>query len=172
MIKMKRKFVLFSVFFATVLLNSCDFFKDRNGINKDAFYNDKGGLDRPRIPLIKPYELLKVSSDEWRMELLTTDLLALSVHNIKGANVSNERILLYSEGGTEVRSNQYNQAWFIIDPSRGKEIVFFDNKQYADTLNSLGITDTFLGLPNKLYQNFYNSGNLKWLPKKPNVSAQ
>jgi hypothetical protein len=166
MINMKRKKVLFSVFICAVLLNSCDLFKGRNEISKDAFYTDKGGLDRPRIPLIKPYELLKVSSDEWRMELLTTDLLALSVHNIKGVNVSKERILLYSEGGTEVRNNQYSQAWFIIDPSLGKEIVFFDNKQYADTLKSLGIIDTSLGLPNKLYQDFHNSGNLKWLPKE------
>ena len=161
---MKRAPVLFSIFFCTVLLNSCDLFKGKKESSKrDTFYTDIGGfLDRPRIPLVKPYELLKVSSDEWRMELLTTDLLALSVHNVKGVNVSKERILIYSEGGTELRNKLCTQAWVIIDPALRKERAFFDSKKYADTLKGLGITDTSLVLPNKLYEDFSNSGTLKW----------
>lgn len=134
--------------FCAVQMNSCDLIKDKKETKKnDTFYTDNGGFDRPRIPLIKPYELLKVSSDEWRMDLLTTDLLALSVHHVKGVHVTNERILLYSEGGTEIRNKPYSQAWIIIDPSLQKERAFFDHKKYADTLHSLGITDTSLGAP-------------------------
>lgn len=146
----------------------CDLFKSRKKDNyRDTFYSNKGGFDRPRIPLIKPYELLKVGA-EWRMELLTTDLLALSVHNVKGVNVSKERILLYSEGGTEIRNNQYSQVWFIIDPSIAKEVAFFEYDRFADSLNTLGIIDTSLEIPIKQYQDFYNSGKLKWEPtEKP-----
>lgn len=165
---MKKKQVLFSILLCSIILNSCDLFKGkRKGSGKDTFYSDKGGFDRPRIPLIKPYELLKVGA-EWRMELLTTDLLTLSVHNVKGVNVSKERILLYSEGGTEVRNNQYSEAWFIIDPSLKMEVAFFDYNRYVDSLKTLGIVGTSLGIPNELYKDFYNTGKLKWIPgEKP-----
>ncbi len=130
---MKKGPVLLSVIFFAVLLNSCDRFKGKKEVKKqDTFYTDDGGFDRPRIPLIKPYELLKVSSDEWRMELLAPGLLALSVHQVKGVQVSNGRILLYSEG-SELQNRSYSQAWVIIDPSLQKETALYDHKKYADT---------------------------------------
>ena len=55
---MKRAPVLFSIFFCTVLLNSCDLFKGKKESSKrDTFYTDNGGFDRPRMPLVKPYGL-------------------------------------------------------------------------------------------------------------------
>lgn len=127
---------------------------------KGKFYGDKGGLGLKRIPLIKPYELIKVSSEEWRMNLQTSELLALSIHNIKSVNVTKEKILLFSDG-TEVRNIQYGKGWFIIDPIAQKEIFFKEYKEYSTNISRIGLTDTTLVFPDLIYDNFYN-GRLKW----------
>jgi hypothetical protein len=150
-------------FLLLIIIYSCGLGKNKknNGKN-DPFYENKGHLGLRRIPLIKPYELLKVSANEWRMELLTPDLLSLSVHNVKGINISKGKILICSEGGTEVRNIQYNQLWFIIDPLTHKELAFNNYKTYSDSLNNLDIIDTLLSLPDLIYKNFYETGKLKW----------
>lgn len=147
-----------------MLFSSCDSFSNNEknkGDKMDPFYKNKGGFDRPRVPLIKPYELLKVSAGEWWMELLTTDV-SLSIHNIKGVNVSKGKILLHSKGGTDIRFKQYKEAWFIIDVSGKKEKPFLDYKDYADSLQKLKIVDTILESPDVLYEDFYKTGNVKW----------
>lgn len=142
-------------------LFSCDsFIKKRN--NSNSFYTNTGGFDRPRIPLVEPYELVKVSSGEWRMELLTTMLLTLSVHNVKGVSVINGKIMLYSEGGTEVGNKQYERIWFIVNPEAKSENAFSDYKVYSDSLKKLGIKDTSLNLPDKVYKGFSENRKLKW----------
>ena len=88
--------------------------------------------------------------------------IALSIHNVKGINVSSGKILIYSEGGTEVGHKQYNRAWFIVEPSVPKEIAFNDYKIYADSLRRFNITDTIFNLPDIVYEDFYDNGKLKW----------
>jgi hypothetical protein len=163
---MKGRKILVVIACFIMVLYGCNL-ADRKGSNtaeKDSFYTSKGGLDRPRIPLIKPYELQKVSANEWRMELQTPDL-ALSIHNISGVNVSQGRILLHSNGGTEIRFedfNVYKEAWFVIDPGNQKESAFVNYAKYKDTLLSIGLADTTLLTPDALYHEFNSSGTLKW----------
>lgn len=115
---MKRKQVLFAILLYTMLLNSCDLFKSRKKDNyRDAFYSNKGGFDRPRIPLIKPYELLKVGA-EWRMELLTTDLLALS------ATIGDRKIPVSSDDNSSLIDHYEPLNKYLTAPSRPRRLGF------------------------------------------------
>lgn len=149
---------------AVCLFASCDMFSSKESNNdskQDPFYTDNGGFGIRRIPLIKPYELKKVSANEWRMELLTTDV-SLSIHNTNGVNITKGKILLHSKGGTDVRFKQYDEAWFIIDSSGKRERAFLSYKEYTDSLYKLEITDTALKLPDAVYKNFNERGNVEW----------
>lgn len=166
---MPRTLILFISLFAIISLYACNpLEKKTDNVKRDVFYTDKGGFDRPRIPLIKPYELVKVSSSEWRMELLSTDLLALSVHNIKGVSIDSSRIFLYSEGGTEVRNNQYNKAWFIVDATTGKEKAILGYQDFYSEVTSLGLSQILLHSPDSVYRAFNSSGIIEWDNNKSN----
>ena len=127
----------------------------------DPFYSDLGGFDRPRIPLIKPYELLKVSGTEWRLELQNPDLLTLSIHNVKGVNVKNSLILIYSEGGTEFLNMQHQKAWFVIESGLGSEKGFSDERKFNDVVNKLRDRINFHSL-DSLYKKFEEHKRIIW----------
>lgn len=57
-----RKLLLFFAFgfLLTNLLWSCKNTRNKSA-TKDKFYTDKGSWDAVRIPLIKPYELLRLN---------------------------------------------------------------------------------------------------------------
>lgn len=130
---------------------------------KDTFYSDLGGMGRARIPLIKPYELLKVSSNEWRLELLNPELLSLSIHNVKGINVQDGIILVYSEGGTEFLNKQHQKAWFIITPTLGLERGFSEEEKFSDEVEK---SKTRMKIPfynpDSLYKRFEENRKINW----------
>lgn len=148
--------------------NGCEFpqEEEKSNVQEDLFYsNNEGILDRCRIPLLKPYELIKVSVSEWAMDL-QTPALALAVHNIKGVNVNRDKILLHSQGGTDLRIGQdighYNEAWVIVDVTKKEEKAFVVYEKYKDTLAAMGLNDTVLVSPEKVYETFKKTGQLKW----------
>lgn len=160
---MRFFYVHLLVSFYILFFSSCDRFKHNNGNNKkDSFYTNTGGFDRPRIPLMKPYELLKVAENKWRLELQTPDLLTLSIHNVKGINVISDTIVVYSEGGTAFMNKQHNKAWFIIEVKENKERVFKNDTEFKNAIQHKFNSDTLFKEPNKLYDAFIKDKVLKW----------
>lgn len=160
---MKAQYI--SLFLISFALSNCRFSQKETKVNNadDAFYSDLGGFDRPRIPLIKPYELLKVSGNEWRLELQNPELLTLSIHNVKGVDKQDSLILIYSEGGTEFLNMQYQKAWFVIEPGVGSEKGFSDEKNFNKVVNRLrdGIKIHFHSL-DSLYKKFEEHKKIMW----------
>ncbi|MCG2613438.1 hypothetical protein LZZ85_04065 [Terrimonas sp. NA20] len=142
-----------------VLLISCNFKRSKN-VTNDPFYTDTGGLDLPRIPFIDPYELKKTGDNEWRLELLTTDLGAYAVHNVQGINLIDGKILLYSTG-TTIKQVRAGSAWIVIDPKLPKETVVFSQDKFLDTLHLLGMRNKILFAPDSIYDEF-KKGHLQW----------
>src|ERR1700730_2536142 len=100
-------------FLILILLTAACNHQEKMKTETDDFYNNTGGLGFKRIPLIKPYEAKMASDSEWRVELETTDLLELSIKNVKEINVADSLICIFSKGGTSIRDTLYNQAWFV-----------------------------------------------------------
>jgi len=122
----------------------------------DSFYLKTGLMDRLSIPLIKPYKLIKISDTEWRLELQTTKLLALSIHNVQGVDIVKNKILIYSKGGTEVNNIQYDELWFIIDPASLSEQAFPSFKAFKKALSGANISSVNLRDPDTFYKELYN----------------
>lgn len=149
---------------SSIFLLSCNFNKRKEKkIIDNNFYSNLGGLGRARIPLIEPYELLKVSGDEWRLELQHPDLLTLSIHNVKGVFVNDGVIAIYSKGGTEVLNKLHDSAWFIIKVDRGLEKAFDSQEAFKEEYEKL-ITkrNINLYLPDSLYKLFEKNGKITW----------
>ncbi len=146
-------------------LSNCDFSRNMDNGNNvmDTFYSDLGGLGRARIPLIKPYELLKVSGDEWRLELQNPELLTLSIHNVKGVHIQDSLIGIYSEGGTEFLNKRYVKAWFVIEPRLGLEKAFEDTKAFSDVYSkSKNGRKIHFYSPDSLYKSFEEQRKIVW----------
>jgi len=122
----------------------------------DFFYLQNGLMDRFSIPLIKPYKLIKTSDTEWRLELQTTKLLALSIHNVEGVDIIAKKILIYSKGGTEVNNTRYDELWFIIDPASLQEQAFPSVAAFKKTLNEANIGNVNLKKPDVFYNELYS----------------
>lgn len=128
------------------------------------YYTDRG-FEQKRLPLIKPYELTKVSATEWRMELMTTQLLALSVHNVQRVNVMDKFTLIHSVGGTDLNQHTSYDCWFIINQSTNKEEGFGNLGDYHMALYKMQISDTTLLKPDSVYDKFYDTKLLPWTSK-------
>ena len=118
----------------------------------DPFYSQNNVFDRLNIPLIKPYKLIKVDDNEWRLDLQTTNLLALSIHNVKGVDTAARKIFIYSRGGTEANNIQYDEAWFVIEPDSLKEQSFNSYDKFKSALIKWNITKVSLKDPDIIYK--------------------
>lgn len=149
---MKNVFIILS--FAFSLCLGCQ--QPRTKIkNADPFYSQNSPFDRLSIPLIKPYKLIKVDDTEWRLELQTTSLLALSIHNVQGVDTVAGKILIYSKGGTEVNNVQYDELWFIIDPASLQERSFDSYEVFKNALAEINVDKVNIRKPDDLYSEFY-----------------
>jgi hypothetical protein len=160
------KSLLFS-FYIIFILMCCNPFKKEDPGKEytpvDVFYTDRGGYGTyPRIPLIKPYEAIKISDNEWRVELHTTDLLELSIHNVHNVNVIDSLIILYARGEISIKDIKYDEAWFVIDPSKNSEKGFDKKDKFLSYLAERNIKDPKLYNADKVYDKFYTSKKLNW----------
>ena len=160
---MRARYIV--IFLISFVISSCDLLQNKakmNNIN-DTFYSDLGGLDRPRIPLIKPYELLKISDSEWHLELQNPGLLVLSIHNVKGVCIHDSLIAIYSKGEVEFQNKLHEKAWFIIEPRRGLEKAFENeltfNDAYSKSKNGQKI---HFYSPDSLYKSFEEQRKIVW----------
>ena len=156
------KAVLITSILFLIMLISCTNSKKRK-IKKDSFYTDYGGFGHKRIPLVKPYEAVKVSEDEWRVELQTTQLLELSIHNVRALNVINDTIIIYAEGGeVSIKDTKYNEAWFVILPTEEIEKGFNKKEDFIAYLAKATVKDIKLYDTDKVYATFYNNKKIDW----------
>jgi hypothetical protein len=125
---------------------------------KDKFYTDRGSWDAARIPLIKPYELLRLNgSEEWTMNLEAPG----SVSNIKEINVSGNVIVIHA-GQTYCNNIEVSEAWFIIIPNKHIEKGFDNIQDFDKHLASLGNKDRKLHDVKKVYEVFNSKGKVDW----------
>ena len=137
---------------------------DKRINSMDPFYSDRGGFGTYlRIPLIKPYEAIKVSKEEWRIELqVTKELLELSIHNVTEISVHDSVIFVYAKGGTSIRHIIYDEAWFVIIPSKNLEKGFTEKEQLLSYLKEQNISEPKLYNANNVYEKFRKEQKINW----------
>lgn len=153
------------IFLGTFTMIGCMFSgsDSKNETVDDTFYSDLGGFGRARIPLVKPYELKKVSSNEWRLELENPELLTLSIHNVQGVDVRDSIIFIYSEGGTEFLNQQHQKAWFLIEPTLGNETGFSEVEKFKSEIGKkYKELRVRFHSPDSLYSRFEENRKITW----------
>lgn len=129
-----------------------------HGTVKDNFYTDKGSWDASRIPLIKPYELLKLNgTQEWIMNLEAPG----SVTNIKEINVIKDIIVIHA-GQTYCNNVEVPEAWFVIVPDKHIEKGFDSKPNFNKYLRALGHNNEELQNVEKVFQIFNSQGKIDW----------
>ena len=173
---MKRS-QLFSVLFITVVLSACSIGTLQDQKNKDSFYSDLGG-DAMRIPLIKPYEMLKLNQQleinrklGWGIQLhLSPSEKELyyynAIYDIQKIAIENGIIMVYSIYPQEVDADAGQKVlyWFVIIPDKKIETGFDTEAEFLSYLQSHGIEQPQWLRPDKAYEQFYETGCLNWIP--------
>lgn len=115
--------------------------KKRSG---DGFYTDKltdndDIFGVPRIPLIKPLEVVEGQRDKW---LLTDNGLGLigGINGVKEISVINNKFILVHSLNTTVENNPAKEGWFVIIPQTRTLKEFVSHQQYLDLLHKEGFS--------------------------------
>ena len=156
---------IFIIFAAVYLLLSCNVRTEQKKQAKevkDDFYIKERGLDMIRLPLIKPYEVLRLNgSNEWIMNL-EAGTLQFSVSNVKEVNVIDSIIVVHSSDITYLRGEKVGNAWFIIKPSQQSEQGFTVESEFLSELKNQGINKPVFYNIDELYKEFVETGKLRW----------
>lgn len=130
--------------------------------NEDYFYTDIGGLGIKRIPLIKPYEVKKVSENEWRIELQTDQLLELSIHNVKAVNIIDSAIIVHAKGEVSIKGVTYVEGWFVIIPSSEIEEGFSNESEFFSYLRKVEVKFSRFYNVEDVYNLFNKNRKINW----------
>lgn len=174
---MKRKPALF--FLLIVGIGLCGFLilRLQKNLNQSPFYTDLGG-DAMRIPLVKPYEIVKIDRKQvgwwtlgWSMNLHVSPsekeiYYYNAIHDIKKFAVENEIIMIYTNYQQEIDKDvgQKNLNWFVIAPAQNIETGFDREAEFLNYIQTYGIQEPDWTEPDVAYKQFGETGCLEWIP--------
>lgn len=154
-----RYFSFIILILSFLVIISCKGSKKKNLVSEDNFYTNKSFMDAVRIPLLKPYELIKLnSSSEWVLSLVS---IPGSISNVKEVAVNDGQILLHS-GETYCNNELVAEAWFIIDVNKKTERGFDNIQLFSDFLRDNKIRQIKLTEVEKTYSYFLGVKKLDW----------
>lgn len=135
---------------------SCFNGQDKKGAkNIDPFYKSRGSYDAIRIPLVKPYELVKLNGDSsWNLNLLESPG---SVARIKGVFIK-EHLIFLQAGDSYCNNELVKESWTIINVLDKSERCFNDQKSFED--ESHGHIN--FKVPDLVYKEFSETGDIFW----------
>jgi hypothetical protein len=136
-------------------------------------------MDRKRIPLIKPIDMILLSSPEaWTMEVLpgfyvddpdneNPYYLYGHVHLVEKFAVQEGIIMAYSpyideNADTYIQTNYYH--WFVLIPVNDVVRGFHTEDEFNQYIQMLGIDDPDWQNPDEVYRRYSWTGCLDWIP--------
>lgn len=121
----------------------------------DNFYVSKGSYDAVRIPLIKPYEIIKLNgSNEWSLNLVE---IPGSVSNVNGVSVKKNFIFLHS-GESYCNDQKVKESWVIIDTENKSEQCYNRKKDFDTQIKG----STEFKSPDIVYKEFNDKSKIIW----------
>lgn len=160
---------IFSIIIILAIMNGCSK-NEMHFRNNDPFYRSSGEIDFLRLPLLKPYDVIKGSDEHgWTIDLFSPSNESshyLSVFHSKKIAVENGKIFVYtnsSEQGNKGR-NEKNLFWFILNPENEKEIGFSSEDEFLSYIESNGLNEPKWIDIDKAYEQFNETGCLNWIP--------
>lgn len=158
----KNAFELASIILLLMITGACS---DKNESKKDLatepFYERDAGWDYMRIPLIKPYEAIKLKgSNSWNIKLHALKL-QMSISNVKKVDVVKNVIVAYADS-TLLKGEEVPEAWFVIIPDQQIEKGFSKKEDLIDYLSTYNIDEISLHDIDKISDLFVEKWPIKW----------
>ena len=138
--------------------------------SSNPFYVSSGDWDFLRLPLIEPYEIIKVDESlGWTMDLFIAPVeenYYRSVKKIEEIAIEKDIIFIHSsyiESSAEVLGKDV-LFWFVIVPEAGIEKGFETEEEFLDYTQEIGIDTINWFDPLTAFQQFEKTGCLDWIP--------
>ncbi len=145
----------------------------------DHFYDIGWGMDRKRVPLIKPIDMTLFSSPEaWTMKTLPGFKVDdpgneypyyyyAKIHLVEKIAIQDGFIMVYSpyidaDADTYIQANYYH--WFVMVPANDVSRGFHTEEEFNQYIETLGIKDPDWQSPDEVYRRLYWTGCLDWIP--------
>ncbi|MBD3907191.1 hypothetical protein NAL32_18850 [Chryseobacterium sp. Ch-15] len=176
---MKKIIALLAIFIILINCNKTEKMKNKlfperpyEDAKIDKFYWADSGWDYTMIPLIKPFQLIKLQgNDMWQISTGFNKFDEISISPIDNFNLTSSYI--YGHKIEEIRNFDNRKVivpafWFIIDLKKGtKEISLskFNSEQELNIeLKKLNLPEIFLN-PDEVYEQYKQDPVLPWFPE-------
>jgi len=134
---------------------------------KDDFYNNDMSDISQRLPLVKPYELIRdptrgKKEDLWEIGFRHEIKFPVAADTIY---VDRDRCILgYGSNGTMVIRGDTSayMIYFIVDLPTGHERLFYDRTGFGNELKKYGVGWSDLVPTDRLYSRYHDTGILPW----------
>ena len=156
-----------------LVLSSCRVFQFGSQ-NSDPFYSTNySDWDVIRFPLIKPYEAVKAHDKEigWTINLPISPYENgipnyIDIYHPEKVAIKNNVIMTYTTYVPIDISALGEQPlfWFVMLPEEKKEIGFYKEIEFLNFIKKYGIDDPNWKMIDLVYQQFYETGCLDWIP--------
>ncbi|CAN5380403.1 hypothetical protein BH11BAC2_BH11BAC2_08610 [soil metagenome] len=138
------------------LIVSCDYF------TSDIYYTNKGAMDYKRIPLIKPYHVMRTDGD-WSLKFKYEYMIDGNSFKVEKLNVLDSVIIIYHE--PELKSNTDTLAsWAFLVPGDSTEVRFNNIKEFKDSLSFYTAKPASFIPVSTIWEKFEQTGFLEWFP--------
>lgn len=136
--------------------------KPKENKTEDKFYTTStSSWDAVRLPLIKPYELIKLNgTEEWMMNF---QQIVGSASNVKEINVIDSAIVLHC-GKTYCKYEEVREAWYLIIPDKQKEECFSTEDDLLKYLALIKKSKPELYSVDSVYNQFDKTKRVDWQP--------
>lgn len=151
----------------------------------DKFYWETLSDDTNLVPLIKPYQLMRVTgSEDWYLPTLSKDRFnfkngsfvdLFSLSTVIECNIKPPYIFGIDEEITSIHPDTNKpfaikpRLYFIINSESNKLDVYEDVELYKNQLNQLNLPDSY-STPDYLFEQFKKDPVLPWFPE--NIKKQ
>jgi hypothetical protein len=99
-------------------------------LTEDPFYHSTGGFDSQRLPLLKPYEAIRINRrDGWIIKLFSDSSTVSSVFNVRRIAILQDKIYVAAKGVNYVRGSEVSALWVLLTPPN-QERVFVDSTAF------------------------------------------
>ena len=141
----------------------------RVSCSPDPFYQSSGELDSLRVPLIEPYEAIKIDDSGWFIELDSDNLNEFFYNGINGASkiaIMENRIYVYSDyerlDGINIELKKFH--WFVLNTVSNTEIAFEAEEEFVQYQLDNRYEDPQWITIDDAFKEFETTGCLAWVP--------